>query len=216
MSLQAVREQALKYLKIDPQSLDAGTAELLDSCLTEIQTKATPHYITKIYPLTHSPLGMEDISLDYPELSALFGRCHSVCVIGATLGMGVDRHSKLLSRIDMAKLVVFDAVASSYLEVLCDQYEERLNLGQRTFRYCPGYGSVPLDLNRILCRSLQMDRHIGLTVQPSLLLLPQKSMIGLIGIGDWNEKKSCYGCHKLQECDYRKKEQRCYIQSQNN
>lgn len=210
MCLQAVREQALKYLGFANQTPDDQTEALLGACLKEIEQKANPHFITHTYPLTHDPLAIEGISLDYPDLTTLFANCHSVCVIGATLGMGIDRHCTFLSKIDMAKLVVFDAVASSYLEELCDRYEETLDLGVRTFRYCPGYGTVPLELNRTLCRALQMDKHIGLTVQPSCLLLPQKSMIGLIGLGENRKKKSCEGCPKLGDCPFRKKEQRCY------
>lgn len=210
MCLQAAREQALKYLGFGDQTPDAQTAQLLETCLKEVQTKATPHYITQIYPLSHQPLAMEGISLDYPELRTLFAQCHSVCVIGATLGLGIERYSTVLSKTHMAKLVVFDAVASGYLEAVCDGYEESLQLGVRTFRYCPGYGSVPLALNRTLCRALQMDKHIGLTVQPSCLLLPQKSMIGLIGLGENRKEKSCDGCPKLGDCPFRKKEQRCY------
>lgn len=210
MRLQAVKEQALKYLGYGHETPDAQSLALLETCLEEVQAKAVPRFITHIYPLTHDPLGIEGIGLDYPDLIALFGRCHSVCVIGATLGLGIERHCARLSKIDMAKLVVFDAVASAYLEEQCDAYEETLGLGVRTFRYCPGYGAVPLELNRTLCRALQMDKHIGLTVQPSNLLLPQKSMIGLIGLGATGQEKSCAGCVKFDSCGLRKKGQPCY------
>lgn len=212
MCLQGVREQALKYLGYNNQILDEQTHQLMEICLEEIMIKATPHFITQIYPLHHQPLtiGGVDIPLPYEELEELFSGCQQVCIIGATLGIGVERHCALLSKIDMAKLVIFDAVASAYLEVQCDEYEEKLGLGKRTFRYCPGYGSVPIELNRTLCRTLQMDKHIGLTVQPSHLLLPQKSMIGLIGIGEIGKEKSCQGCLKYETCSLRKKEMPCY------
>lgn len=212
MYIQDVREQALKYLGYDNQILDAQTHQLLETCLEEITIKATPHFITQTYPLYHQPLriGEVEIPLPYEELEALFSGCEEVCIIGATLGLGVERYCALLSKIDMAKLVVFDAVASAYLEVQCDAYEDKLGLGTRTFRYCPGYGSVPIELNRTLCRTLQMEKHIGLTVQPSHLLLPQKSMIGLIGMGETRKEKSCQGCLKYETCNLRKKEMPCY------
>lgn len=212
MYLKAVKEQTLKYLNIDIDAIDAATEALLDECLLEIENKSTPRYISKVFPLTHNPLSIEDISLDYLELNALFSNCHSICIIGATLGINVDRICTILSKTNMSKLLVFDAVASSYLEVMCDEYEKTLGFKERTFRYCPGYGQTPLELNKILCRSLQMDKHIGLTVKPSLLLLPQKSMIGLIGLGGNTGKKTCDNCQKFTNCELRKKELRCYIQ----
>ncbi len=50
----------------------------------------------------------------------------------------------------MTKATVFDAVASSYLEVKCDEFEDEQLLVTRTFRFCPGYGSVPIELNKEL------------------------------------------------------------------
>lgn len=212
MSLQAsVEAQALKYLGCD-QSGSVQLRPALDRAFCELQSKATPRFVTKVYPLTHNPLMAEGLpcQLDYPELRKLFARCDQVCVIGATLGREIERYTTYLSKFDMAYMVVFDAMASSYLEYVCDAYEESLALGLRTFRYCPGYGSVDLSLNAHLAKALQMDKHIGLNVQPTYLLLPQKSMIGLIGLGDSGEEKSCGTCPRIQNCAYRKKEQRCY------
>lgn len=212
MSLQEkIEVQALKYLGCD-QSGAAQMRPLLDKAFGEVHEKALPRFVTKVYPLSHAPLAAEGLSCDlnHPELQSLFARCDQVCVIGATLGRGIERYTTYLSKFDMAYMVVFDAMASSYLEYLCDAYEETLGFDLRTFRYCPGYGQVPLSLNAHLAKALQMDKRMGLTVQPTYLLLPQKSMIGLIGLGDSGDEKTCGTCPRIADCAYRKKEQRCY------
>lgn len=71
----------------------------------------------------------------------------------------------------------------------CDEYENEQLIGKRTFRFCPGYGRVPIELNKELAFIIESSKKIGLTVQESNILLPQKSMIGLIGLGD-NRKEN--------------------------
>ena len=122
----------------------------------------------------------------------------------------MDKLLRYYAMIDMTKMTVMDALASSYIEIKCDEFEEKQNFGKRTFRFCPGYGNVPLELNHKLANALNCNKHIGLTVQENNLLLPQKSMIGLIGIGDEKLTKHCFSCINLENCIYRKKGQRCY------
>ena len=44
------------------------------------------------------------------------------------------------------------------------------------------------------CFHYRSSKKIGLTVQESNILLPQKSMIGLIGLGDNRKEKTCQNC----------------------
>ena len=207
-----IKENALKYLGYPDSTVDSKIEVLLDQCIEEIQTMSTPKFVYKKFTLEHTPLSIKElqIELPYQELLDLFDSCHSCLIIGCTLGQEVDRHLKYLSKIDMTKMTIFDAVASSYIEYACDNYEETLQLGERTFRFCPGYGEVPITLNKVFARALDMAKFIGLTVQESNILLPQKSMIGIIGIGDTKYKKHCFSCIKKQDCPFRKRGQRCY------
>ena len=55
-------------------------------------------------------------------------------------------------------------------------------------------GHVPIELNKELAFIIESSKKIGLTVQESNILLPQKSMIGLIGLGDNRKEKTCQNC----------------------
>lgn len=206
-----IKQTALKYLGYPDNQVDHQTDLLLNQCLQELE-KIQPKFMYQIYSLNHHPLSIKElnINLEYPELTDLFDSCDKVCVIACTLGIEVDKLLRYYSHVDMAKMTVFDALASSYLEAKCDEFENKQNFGKKTFRFCPGYGSVPLELNQKLAQVLACDKHIGLTVQKNHLLIPQKSMIGLIGIGDNKITRHCFSCINLDNCIYRKKGQRCY------
>ena len=111
--------------------------------------------------------------------------------------------------IDMARMSVLDAMLSAWVEVCCDEAERQIITETRTARLCPGYGDIPLALNEQLGAALSLPR-IGLYVKAGGALSPQKSMIGLIGIGDVGTPKSCGSCIRRNDCEYRKRGERCY------
>ena len=206
-----IKENALKYLGYQNQKLDQQTNLLLDQELEELK-QFSFKYMYKIYTLSKQPLKIKelDLNIDYPDLIDLFDSCDRIVIIACTLGLQLDQQLRYYSKINLTKMTVMDALASSYIEIKCDEYEAKQNFGKRTFRFCPGYGNVPLELNKNLANALNCSKHIGLTVQESNLLLPQKSMIGLIGLGDEKLTKHCFSCVNKENCMYRKRGQRCY------
>lgn len=136
--------------------------------------------------------------------------CEECLLIGCTLGIAMERKIKFYAKINMTKSTVMDAAASAYLEEYCDRYEETLGFDNRTYRACPGYGDFPLEFNRRIAILLDISKKIGVTITPNNLLIPQKSMLGLIGIGSDKRKKSCENCVMKEDCPFRKRGQRCY------
>ena len=73
-----------------------------------------------------------------------------------------------------------------------------------------GYGDIPLSFNREIARVLDVGKTLGVTLTPDHLMIPQKSMLGLIGIGTPERKKQCGQCVMKEDCAFRKRGQRCY------
>lgn len=212
MNFLKVKENALKYLDYQGQVVDDSLSYMIDECLEEIDQMNSFKVIYKTLPLSFHPLSIKDtdIHIDYPDLNDLLSHCHDVVIIACTLGIQIDKRLKYYSHIDVTKMTVFDAIASSYLEIKCDEYEKKHIVGKRTFRFCPGYGHVPIELNLQLARIVDSYHKIGLSVQDNHILLPQKSMIGLIGLGDNSLQKSCKNCINTKNCDFRKRGRVCY------
>ena len=206
-----IKENALKYLGYQNNKVDDNTNALLDECLKELE-QVTPKFMYQTYTLTHHPLKINELNLliNYPDLIDLFNNCNKIVIIACTLGLEVDQKLRYYSKINLTKMTIMDALASSYIEIKCDEFEAKQNFSARTFLFCPGYGTVPLELNHALAQALSCDKHIGLTVQENNLLLPQKSMIGLIGLGEEKLIKHCFSCVNKENCIYRKRGQRCY------
>ena len=99
-----------------------------------------------------------------------------------------------------------DACASTYLIEKADNYEAIFG-DNRTFRFCPGYGNTPLSDNKMILEILKPLKPKVATLD-SLMLSPNKSMVGIIGLGV-KKDKSCDVCMFNGKCLYRKENKTC-------
>ncbi|HJC36065.1 MAG TPA: vitamin B12 dependent methionine synthase [Candidatus Merdibacter merdavium] len=202
-------ERTLRYLGWRG-ALDEPMRQLLDSCAQEVRT-LRPSFAHARFSLSHDPLRLSEAGIVLPsaQLDRSFRMCDACEVVGITLGAEAERLVRYYALIDMARMSVLDAMLSAWVEECCDESERQIITETRTARLCPGYGDIPLALNEPLGAALSLPR-IGLYVKAGGALSPQKSMIGLIGIGDVGQPKSCGSCIRSNDCEYRKRGERCY------
>ena len=202
-------ERTLRYLGWHG-ALDEPMRQLLDSCAQEVRT-LRPSFVHARFSLSHDPLRLSEAGIVLPsaQLDRSFRMCDACEVVGITLGAEAERLVRYYALIDMARMSVLDAMLSAWVEECCDESERQIITETRTARLCPGYGDIPLALNEPLGAALSLPR-IGLYVKAGGALSPQKSMIGLIGIGDVGQPKNCGSCIRSNDCEYRKRGERCY------
>lgn len=187
----------LGYKGVKP---DKGIDRLISACLEELESTQAFKYQYKILGDIPAFLKKE------PYMSFLKG-CSAVILCVCTLGAEVDRKIKYLERADMQKSLIFDACASAYLERCADDFEA--DLGENlTYRFCPGYGGSDISDIRYIFDLLNPAK-IGVTLLNSNLMLPQKTMAGIIGVGK-AAKKTCAECINFSACAYRKEGTTCY------
>lgn len=145
--------------------------------------------------------------LNYEPYLSFINGASGYFLVATTLGVEVDRLIKRYTLTNMTKAIVFDATANAYLEFKADEYEKTLG-DNISYCFCPGYqGSSVTDLQYIF--PILKPEKIGISLLPSGMMVPQKSMCGIIAIGK-NEKKRCGNCALLGKCAYRKVGKRCY------
>lgn len=197
-----MRSEILKYLGLkDANSVDEYTNSLIDKALIEVEQQSGFKYI---YEKFDEPLPfMEDVS-GYQNY--LGGSPFLLCA--TTLGIQIDRYIQRLQLKDMAYATVFDAAASIFLETKADEFEKNLEFGNLGFRFCPGYSGTSFIDNQEIARMLNAEK-IGITFLESGLMVPLKSMVGIIKIGK-KVKKSCDGCVAKSDCGFRRNGTYCY------
>lgn len=208
-----IREETLRYLGHSGQTLTDEEERRVSEAISELISIAKPMSCFRVFPLTTAD-GMisvpAEISLNYPDLVRLLENSHSILLLAATLGLELDRRLRYYAKTDASRMVIMDAAASAMIEQYCDDLQEKLPFAGYTFRFSPGYGDVPLSMQKEIVRVLETEKRIGLTLTGSLLMIPQKSITGIVGIGGEKKNRSCDGCRLFEQCEYRKRGAVCY------
>lgn len=174
----------------------------IDVCLKEVEELAQFNYIYVEFDY------LLDFLKEHKAYKKLLENTTSYYLVLMTLGKRIDDKCKYYSIVDMTKMVIFDAVSSAYLEFKSDEYEELNFKKPRTYRFCPGYQGTETKDIREMFKYLDYKK-IGVDILESNLMVPMKTMAGIIGLGKTN-KKECGACTLAGECEYRKEGRRCY------
>lgn len=208
--------EVLRYLGFKHgKQPDALLREKISRCEKELQDAIRPRSIYRRFPLEHpneNSVRFAHLTVNSRNLAVNLSGCSSVCLFGATLGVGPDR---LISRSEIMKIsdsVIYQAASAAMIEAYCDEINEEIrkkaadeHLYTRP-RYSPGYGDCPIEYQRDFIRILDAPKQIGLTLTNSLMMMPSKSVTALIGVSDIPvicHPKGCESCSKT-DCAYRR------------
>ena len=119
------------------------------------------------------------------NLSTYLSDCDSVLIFAATIGFEIDRLIKSRSIIEPSKAVMLQALGAERCESLCNLFCEDIKPQGVLFktRVSPGYGDIPLELQKDIFRLLNPQK-IGITLNESLLMSPSKSVTAIVGINN--------------------------------
>ena len=195
-----MKEEILRYLGYKNNDCDESISNLIDDCLKELDAISNFSYVYLRSNEAYDFLNKKDY-INLLEGSTEFILC------ATTLGYDVDKKIKYYLATNKLRALVLDACASVYLVDKADKFEKEFG-ENRTFRFCPGYENTPLSDNKIILELLK-DVKPKVTTLDSLMLSPNKSMVGIIGIGVKKEK-NCNTCMFNNRCSYRKENSLCF------
>ena len=204
------RREILRYAGAKDGAADVDA--LLSDCLKEAGGSFAYRACFQEWPLVQNgdSLDLGFAAVRSADLSRALKGCSRVVVFAATVGLGIDRLIARHSRLSPARALMMQAIGAERIESLCDAFsretarlaaEENL---KTTPRFSPGYGDLPLTLQKNIVQTLDCGRLIGLTLNESLLMSPSKSVTALIGLGcPTSAGQGCGACLKT-DCAYRR------------
>lgn len=220
--LEINRDEVLRYLGYKGQDIDETMTSVIDECREEIKKVITPRVVYTYKDIQHSDEGVEVITtnlvLKGKDIKEHLSNSKICALMAVTLGNEVEKRTRLYEKIDLTRALILDACATTAVEEVCDIVENdvkkkaALESMDITFRYSPGYGDLPLDVQNSFLRALDAHKKIGLTVSENNLLFPRKSVTAIIGIvenGIKKKKKSCEECNNYQNCSFRREGENC-------
>lgn len=203
------RGEVLRYLgyagqRVTPE-LDARIDEVVARCLAVCRPRGVVRAFdvagreerdgTPVICLRGTALELEGRSI-----AAHLDGAVAVAVLAVTVGMGLEAELRRLSLTDPVAQLVMDAAGTATVERAADAAEasavalaaERgLSAGAR---FSPGYGDLPLATQPVLLAALDAQRQLGITLSPSLLMTPTKSVTAVVGLFPGEAPAARPGC----------------------
>ncbi|MBQ9690504.1 MAG: vitamin B12 dependent methionine synthase [Eggerthellaceae bacterium] len=224
MSLYHVRkDEMLRYLgyagQCIPEHLDAQVDDIISQC----ETSSKPAFVYRMFPIddTQGDIRLVGSSLILPgnDIYNHLKGASQVALMACTLGLANEIMLKRIQAKSATDALMYGAAGSSLVESVADVAEaeivaEGAKMGLHTnWRYSPGYGDLPLSVQDEFVRTLDAQRSLGITVTPSNLLIPSKSVTAIIGLfsaPQEHTKRSCKGCAIFDYCSLRKAGAPCW------
>ena len=194
------------------ESDDEMIGKMLDGVIDECKGVLSYKVCYRRVELTWED-GIPKLPLDIhsKNLAAHLDGCSEVIIFAATIGLGIDRMIAKYQRISPTKALLLQAYGAERVEKLCDVFCEEIENSVKneglycTSRYSPGYGDLPLEVQREVFTLLDCNRQIGISLSESLLMTPSKSVTAIFGLSKNDSEKNKHKCHKcgMKDCVYR-------------
>ncbi len=180
--LKPTEEERAARLRVPIGYRDASIRETERELLSVIQPAMSAVRV-KISREKNGDLRLGGIRTGSEALTRNLEGCDEAFLFAVTLGMGCERWLHRLALLSAAKHFLADGLASAYAEAAADLANEILSQGHSlTKRFSPGYGDLPLSLQRDLIFQTEANKYLHIELKESLLMVPQKSITAIIGI----------------------------------
>ncbi len=164
----------------------------LKECLEAAKGAAKCRAVWRRYPLRRNgeELDLGFARTDTRDLRRHLEGCSEILLFACTAGAEMDRRIARAKLLSPARGLLMHAIGAQQVEGGCDRLCQRLAElfpdRQLTDRFSPGYGDLPLAMQRDVMEALDCGRTVGITLTDSLLMTPSKSVTAIIGM---KEKK---------------------------
>lgn len=214
------RNEIYRYLGYKKETPDNSIKSLIEESILDAKKIVMCKYIYNTYDMqiiSDNQIKISNTNCVFKgsNITKHLNNCNKIILMAATIGIQIDRHIKLLESIDMTKAVIFNAIATTYIEELCDYVQseiqskylkEAFNI---TNRYSPGYGDFDILQQLDIGNLLKTNTSIGLTITDTGLSIPFKSVTAIIGLYkncnySSSKKSDCGTCDAKLTCDYAK------------
>ncbi|MDE5898680.1 MAG: hypothetical protein K2H09_05385 [Treponemataceae bacterium] len=170
---------------------DAAVSAMIHDACARLHDVLRPQAVYDEYALSVSAeegIAFADVRLRSVDLGRNLGGCGRVVLFAATVGAQVDAQIRRAQQFGAgAEAAVMQACGAMFAEAFVDMLNKKVAAdaaarGMKAHpRYSPGYGDVPLSVQRDFFRLLPCGK-IGLTLMDTLVMAPEKSVTAFVGL----------------------------------
>lgn len=187
-----------------PEEMDDSLRALYAQVIDELKTSFSYKICYRRMPIEWR----EDFPvLPFEHQSKDLAKClkgsSEIIMFAATIGLDIDRFIAKYQRLKPVKALLMQAYGAERVETLCNVFcQEILQEVSKeglctTARFSPGYGDLPLEVQKDFFSLLDCNRQVGISLNESLLMTPSKSVTAIFGLG---KEVISRGEHKCSQC----------------
>ncbi len=202
------REEILRYAGALPSH--EQTVALMESCLSEMDGhwRFAVCYTQLPVRVTGERCDFGVFAVSSLSLAAFMADAAEVWLMAATVGVYLDRLIQKYAHIAPSRAVMLQAIGAERIEALCDAFATQTAIEHDALsmpRFSPGYGDLPLSVQRDIFAVLDCSRRIGVSLTDGLMMMPSKSVTAFAVLSDRPsscEQNRCSICDK-RDCAFR-------------
>jgi hypothetical protein len=218
VSIEIDKEQVCRYIGYeDGQNLSPRISSLVDEYAEHAHGLINPSYsyVIKDVEWARGSIAFVEGSISFKSrvIAKLLGRCTRVAIFLVTIGKYLEETSFQLAKDGLVlQATVLDAIGSVAVEKVAGFVQARIKEIVKTQghvtsrRFSPGYCDWKIGQQQMLFSAL-IGNTIGIRLTGECLMIPQKSISGIVGVGpsDANVENydPCKTCRK-KDCPGRR------------
>ncbi|OUN89838.1 vitamin B12 dependent-methionine synthase activation domain-containing protein [[Collinsella] massiliensis] len=236
-ALRVPRAEMLRYLGHTGQKIEDGLAARIEAAAADAERVSAPRGVRAAFAVDASGadaagnpcirLTGTTVELTGRDIYRHLKDAEAAVVLAVTLGMESERRLRLLGTLQPLDAALFDAACSALVEEAAEALDRAAKQEAARFgltgnwRFSCGYGDLPLEAQGSLLDALDARRALGITLTPSNLMIPAKSVTAVFGlfradalgggsVPAADAVRSCRGCARAGGCAFRSRGTRCY------
>lgn len=180
--------ETLRYASCNNNS-DAAIFAKVKSIIHDLVRIMSPRAVFEVYPVevTSSAIKFCDVVIPSTSLLRNLHGCTKIALLAATIGLPVDRYIHKCEAQSSGDALLAQASGAALIERVVDIANEAISQKAKDAamttrpRFSPGYGDVPLHVQRDFFRLLPCAK-IGVSLMDTLIMSPEKSVTAFIGL----------------------------------
>lgn len=212
-------EEAIRYMGYR-SAPDERQLETIRSLASMLEEQLRPAWVYRVFGLEFKHEGVllsgTSILLGGKDIRRHLNECDRAVLMCATVSLKADELIRQKEREDISLGFMTDCLASAAVEAVCAELENelyaRISGKYFTWRFSPGYGDLPLDIQPQIIDVLNAGKRAGVICNDAMMLVPSKSVTAMIGLSDKPIEKSrqgCAVCDMSDKCQFRRRGDHC-------
>ncbi|MGN0164751.1 MAG: hypothetical protein ACI39R_01075 [Lachnospiraceae bacterium] len=189
------RKIVARYLGMKPEDMNDVMNGLIDEAEELLKKDSEISYVCGIYDIIikEDGIGFDEVSIVLPgsDIAKLLKGCEKGVLMCVTLSGFIDTRIRTLQIKNMPLALVYDACASVAIDQVCDDVQayirERLPEYVQTMRFSPGYGDLPLTIQREFLDCIDAGKRCGVSLTEGGMLTPTKTVTAVFGLKTLDE-----------------------------